>query len=159
MLTKPLAIAAVAVATAGALAPDEAAAGDPGVGALFGAALGAAIGHNISGRDGAVVGGVLGAMTGASIAAASDGYYEPGYAPAAPVAYAPPPVYYSPPVYYRPAPTVYVPAPVVVRPRPVYVREYVPRRPVYAAAVAERRHEWREHAFRDGREGPERRWR
>jgi len=143
MLKKPLAIAAIAIATTAVLAPTEASAGDPGLGALLGGAVGAAIGHNVNGHHGAVVGGVLGAITGASIAANSGPYYGPdyGYAPAPAPAYAPAPVYYAPPAYYRPAPVYYAP-PVVVRPRPVYVH-HGPRRPVYAPVVVERPPHWR----------------
>jgi hypothetical protein len=150
MLKKPLVIAAIAVAATAVLAPTDASAGDPGLGALLGGAVGAAIGHNVNGHNGAVVGGVLGAITGASIAASSGGYYYgPGYA-APPATYYPPaPVYYAPPVYYRPARAYYAP-PMVVRPRPVYVHNGAPMRPVYATVVVERRHDWR-------RDGPYRR--
>jgi hypothetical protein len=104
MLKKPLALAAMAIATTTTLLPTEASAGDPGLGALLGAAVGAAIGHGVNGHDGAIVGGVLGAVTGASIAAGSGGYYAP-----APVVVRPRPV-----VVYRAAPYPPAYAPVVV---------------------------------------------
>ncbi len=156
MLKKPLAIAAIA--TAAAMVPTGAAAGDPGLGALFGAALGAAIGHSVDGRHGAVVGGVLGAMTGASIAADSRGYYEPRYDAPAVTYYPPERVYYAPRPYYRPAPVYYAPPPVIVRPRPVVVRSVVPIRPVYASPVVVRRHDVR-HDRHDSGIHHDHRWR
>ena len=157
MLKKPLAIAAIAIATTAVVAPTDASAGDPGLGALLGGAVGAAIGHNVNGHNGAVVGGVLGAITGAGIAASSPGYYESGYyAPAPPAYYPPAPVYYAPPpVIVRPRPVYYAP-PVVVRPRPVYAYRAAPHRPVHTAVVVDWRHGGRDH--RDGY-GPDRPWR
>ena len=135
MLKKPLAIAAIAVATTTSLLPSEASAGDPALGALFGAAFGAAIGHGVNGHDGAVVGGVLGAITGASIAASSHPYPAPSYY--APPAYGPAaPAYYAP--AYRPAVPVRYAPPVVVAPR--YVVVHRPHRPVYAPVVVARPH-------------------
>jgi hypothetical protein len=146
MLEKPLALAAIAIATTGTLLPTEASAGDPGLGALFGAAFGAAIGHSVNGHDGAIVGGVLGAVTGASIAATSGGYYA--HANAGPGYYAP---------GWRPAaPIVYAPAPVVVRPRPVVVYRPAPHRPMFAPVFVARPHHWR-HDGRRGWQGPD--WR
>lgn len=80
----------------------------------LGAVAGALIGHSVAGRNGTIVGGAVGAAIGAS--AATDGYrqrgasygsYQPGYhhrgyAPAAPVVYAPP-VRVRPVVVYEPA--------------------------------------------------------
>lgn len=155
MLKKPLAIAAIAIATTAVVAPTDASAGDPGLGALLGGAVGAAIGHNVNGHNGAVVGGVLGAITGASIAANSGGYHDGYYAP--PVAYAPPaPVYYAPRAYYPPLPVYYAPPPVVVRPRPVYAYSPAPYRRVYAPIVVDRRHDGRGPRVWEGHDG---RWR
>jgi len=139
MLKKPLALAAIAIATTGALLPTQASAGDPGLGALIGAAFGAAIGHGVNGHDGAIVGGVLGAVTGASIAAASGGYHAPGYAPA----------YYAPPVYRPLAPAYHAPPPVVVRTRPVVVFRPAPYRPMHATVVVARPHPGRHGGHRD----------
>jgi hypothetical protein len=140
MLKKPLAIAAVALATVTTLLPPEAAAGDPALGALVGAAVGAAIGHGVNGHDGAVVGGVLGAVTGAGIAASSGGYYAPG--PALPA-------YYGPPAY-RPAIPVHYAPPVAVHPRTVVVYRPAPYRPVYAPVVVVRPHHGRHHVHPHG---------
>lgn len=139
MLEKPLALAAIALATTTALLPTEASAGDPGLGALFGAAFGAAIGHSVNGHDGAIVGGVLGAVAGASIAAGSGGHYAPGYAPA----------HYAPPVYRPAAPIHYVPPAVVVRPRPVVVYRPAPYRPMYAPVYVAHGHHGRHDGHRD----------
>jgi hypothetical protein len=150
MLKKPLAIAAIAVATTAGLAPTDATAGDPGLGALLGATIGAAIGHNVDGRHGAVVGGVLGAVTGASIAANSHGYYGPDYYAAPPAYYPPAPVRYAPRPYYRTSPVYYAPPPIVVTRRPIVVHRQVSHRPVYAPVVVGR-HDWRHDGYR-GRE-------
>lgn len=166
MFKKPLVIAAIAVATTAGLAPTDASAGDPGLGALLGAAIGATIGHNVDGRHGAVVGGMLGAVTGASIATHSRGYYEPGYAGPSDRYYPPGPVRYAPRPYYDVSPVYYAP-PVVLRPRPVVVHRHVTHRPVYAPIVVERRRDWRDdgrHDWRDSRgrrdgDRDDRRWR
>ena len=159
MLKKPLAIAAFAIASTAVMAPTDASAGDPGLGALLGGAVGAAIGHNVNGHNGAVVGGVLGAITGASIAANSSGYYSGYYGGyyAPPVTYAPPaPVYYAPRAYYPPPLVYYAPPPLVVRPRTAYAYNPVPYRRVYAPVVVERRHDWRGPHVGEGHHG---RWR
>jgi hypothetical protein len=106
MLKKPLLIAMMTAALGLATLSQQAAAGDPLLGALIGGGIGAAIGHHSGGRDGGVVGGVLGAVVGSSIAASSDyydrGYYDGGYAPAyGPSYYAPAVVYAAPEVIYR----------------------------------------------------------
>jgi hypothetical protein len=147
MPKKPLAFAAIAIATTATFLPTDASAGDPGLGALFGAAVGAAIGHGVNGHDGAIVGGVLGAVTGASIAASSGGHYAHGYA--APAAY-------GPPAYVPAAPAYYAPPRVVVRPRPVVVYRVAPYPLAYAPVVVARPHHWRHGGRHDGR-GP--RWR